>query len=208
MEKSLDSHLLENAASELGKLPGIGKKTALRLALHLLRQPAANVHAFADAIVKMRDGIRYCRRCHNISERELCDLCSDSRRDDKAVCVVENVQDVITIESTHAHRGLYHVLGGLISPVDGVGPADIEIESLVERVEEEGIEEIILALSPTMEGDTTGFYIYRRLAETGVKITVLARGLSIGNELEYTDELTLGRSIEGRVLFSSTFAKQ
>ena len=153
----------------------------------------------------MRRNISYCTRCHNISEQSVCPICSDPRRDAHTVCVVENVKDVITIESTHSHHGLYHVLGGLISPIDGVSPSDLEIDSLVERVEKEDIREVILALSPTIEGDTTNYYIFRKLASTPVKVTMLARGLSIGNELEYADELTLGRSIQNRVLFSDTF---
>ena len=202
MNNSYNSQLLENAVNELSKLPGIGHKTALRLALHLLRQDENIAIALGESIIKMRKEIGYCHKCHNISETELCSVCADKRRDNKTVCVVENVKDVLTIESTHEHRGLYHVLGGLISPMDGIGPDDIEINSLVERVAND---EINLALSPTMEGDTTNFYIFRRLAEYPVKITMLARGVSIGNELEYTDELTLGRSIQNRILFSDTF---
>lgn len=205
MNNSYNSQLLENAVNELSKLPGIGHKTALRLALHLLRQDENIAIALGESIIKMRKEIGYCHKCHNISETELCSVCADKRRDNKTVCVVENVKDVLTIESTHEHRGLYHVLGGLISPMDGIGPDDIEINSLVERVANDEINEIILALSPTMEGDTTNFYIFRRLAEYPVKITMLARGVSIGNELEYTDELTLGRSIQNRILFSDTF---
>lgn len=205
MNNSYNSQLLENAVNELSKLPGIGHKTALRLALHLLRQDENIAIALGESIIKMRKEIGYCHKCHNISETELCSVCADKRRDNKIVCVVENVKDVLTIESTHEHRGLYHVLGGLISPMDGIGPDDIEINSLVERVANDEINEIILALSPTMEGDTTNFYIFRRLAEYPVKITMLARGVSIGNELEYTDELTLGRSIQNRILFSDTF---
>lgn len=197
--------MLDNAVTELSKLPGIGRKTALRLALHLLRQEKETSLALGTSIIEMRDKIRYCKRCHNISETELCQICSDRHRDPRTVCIVENVKDVITVEATHEHNGLYHVLGGLISPLDGVSPSDLEIDSLVERVKEEGIREIILALSPTMEGDTTNFYIYRKLSGLPVKITMLARGLSIGNELEYTDELTLGRSIANRTLFSDTF---
>lgn len=202
---SLNSPLLDNAVAELSKLPGIGRKTALRLALHLLRQEKETALALGSSIIEMRENIRYCRRCHNISENELCPFCSDARRDSKTVCVVENVKDVLTVESTREHNGLYHVLGGLISPLDGVSPSDLEIDSLVKRVKEEEIEEIILALSPTMEGDTTNFYIYRKLADLPVKITMLARGLAIGNELEYADELTLGRSILNRTPFSESF---
>ena len=208
MNQSVNSSLLENAVSELSKLPGIGRKTALRLALHLLRREENEATALGEAIIAMRKNICYCRRCHNISEQELCPICSDSRRDDKTVCVVENVKDVITIESTRQHHGLYHVLGGVISPLDGISPSDLEIESLVKRVGDENIREVILALSPTIEGDTTNFYIYRKLSELPVRVTMLARGLSIGNELEYTDELTLGKSIQNRVLFSDTYHKQ
>ena len=205
IEQSLNSRLLDNAVSEISKLPGIGRKTALRLALYLLRQDKEMSLGLARSIVDMRENIRYCSKCHNISEEEICPICSDRRRDSSIVCVVENVKDVITIESTHEHRGLYHVLGGLISPLDGIGPSDIEIDSLVERVSKDDIDEVMLALSPTMEGDTTNFYIYRKLSHLPVKITMLARGLSIGNELEYADELTLGRSIQNRMLFSDTF---
>ena len=164
--------------------------------------------ALGEAISDLRRNIRYCRRCHNISEEELCPICASPRRDSSKVCVVENVKDVITIESTHEFHGLYHVLGGIISPLDGISPSDLEIDSLVERVNAEGIEEVILALNPTIEGDTTNFYIFRRLADTGAKVSVLARGISIGNELEYTDELTLGRSILNRVPFSSTVSSK
>ena len=208
MQQSYNSRLLDNAVSHLGRLPGIGHKTALRLALHLLRQEEDVAVALGEAISDLRRNIRYCRRCHNISEEELCPICASPRRDSSKVCVVENVKDVITIESTHEFHGLYHVLGGLISPLDGISPSDLEIDSLVERVNAEGIEEVILALNPTIEGDTTNFYIFRRLADTGAKVSVLARGISIGNELEYTDELTLGRSILNRVPFSSTVSSK
>ena len=207
MEQNFNSPLLDTAVAELSKLPGIGQKTALRLALHLLRQDKDVAHNLGNSIIAMRDNIQYCEKCHNISDSEICPICSDSRRDHKTICVVENVKDVLTIESTHVHHGLYHVLGGLISPLDGISPSDLEIDSLVKRVEDESIEEIILALSPTMEGDTTNFYIFRKLKDSPVKITMLARGLSIGNELEYADELTLGRSIQNRMLFSDTFRK-
>lgn len=205
MNRLYNSALLENAVNELSKLPGIGHKTALRLALHLLRQDEGIAFALGESIIKMRKEIGYCHVCHNISESHICSICNDPRRDKKTVCVVENIKDVLTIESTHEHKGLYHVLGGLISPMDGIGPSELEIDSLVERVRTDKISEIILALSPTMEGDTTNFYIFRRLAEFPVKITMLARGVSIGNELEYTDELTLGRSIQNRIPFSDTF---
>lgn len=205
MIQSFNSSLLENAVGELSKLPGIGRKTALRLALHLLRRDENEAVALGESIINMRRNICYCSRCHNISEQELCPICSDTRRDPAVVCVVENVKDVITVEATRQHSGLYHVLGGVISPLDGISPADLEIDSLVRRVTEENLREVILALSPTIEGDTTNFYIYRKLADLPVQVTMLARGLSIGNELEYTDELTLGKSIQNRILFSSTF---
>lgn len=200
-----NSTLLDNAVAELSKLPGIGEKTALRLALHLLRRDQEVAEALGNAIIEMRRNIHYCPQCHNISDTGVCSICSDSRRDHSTICVVENVKDVITIEATREHRGVYHVLGGLISPLDGIAPSDIEIQSLVNRVAAGGVDEIILALSPTMEGDTTNFYIYRKLADYPVRITMLARGLSIGNELEYTDELTLGRSILNRMPFQDTF---
>lgn len=203
MIQNLSSQLLENAVAELSKLPGIGRKTALRLALHLLRQEEGVAAALGESVIRMRREICYCEKCHNISESEICPICSDARRDHATVCVVENVKDVLTVESTGAHRGLYHVLGGLISPIEGIGPQDIEIDSLVRRVAEESVKEVILALSPTMEGDTTSFYIYRRLEGLPVSVSMLARGLSIGNELEYTDELTLGRSIQNRIPFKN-----
>ena len=206
MESQFNSTLLEKAVAELSKLPGIGKKTALRLALHLLRRDPEEAKSLGESIIEMREKISYCQECHNISEEEKCPICSDPRRDKSTVCVVENVKDVITIEATHQHHGLYHVLGGLISPLDGIGPSDLEIESLVNRVAEGKIEEVILALSPTIEGDTTNFYIYRKLSELPVKVTMLARGLSLGNELEYTDELTLGKSIQNRILFSDSYS--
>lgn len=206
MIDSVNSSLLDNAVAELSRLPGVGRKTALRLALHLLRQPAEMSESLGNAIIRMRRETRYCSVCHNVSESEVCPICSDPRRDTSVVCVVENIKDVLTIESTHEHRGLYHVLGGLISPIEGVRPQDIEIDSLVHRVEGQGIREVILALSPTMEGDTTGFYIFRRLRDMPVKVTVIARGVSVGSELDYADELTLGRSIQQRIPFASTFS--
>lgn len=199
MNQTYNSQLLDNAVAELGKLPGIGRKTALRLALHLLRQDESEAVALGESIINMRKHIRYCKVCHNISEKETCDICSDPKRDPAIICVVENVKDLLTIESTHEHFGLYHVLGGVISPLDGVSPSDLEISSLVDRVASGGIKEVILALSPTMEGDTTNFYISRKLAPFDVEISMLARGVSIGNDLEYTDEFTLGRSIVNRV---------
>ncbi len=197
--------MLDSVVTELAKLPGIGRKTALRLALYLLRKEPETARALGQAIIDMREGVSYCPVCHNISEQGVCPICSDPKRDRSVVCVVENVKDVITVEATNEHHGLYHVLGGLISPLDGISPSDIEIDSLAERAAKGEIKEVILALSPTMEGDTTNFYIYRKLAGLPVKITMLARGLSIGNELEYTDELTLGRSIQNRTLFSDSF---
>ena len=196
---SYNSQLLDNAVAELGKLPGIGRKTALRLALHLLRQDEGESVALGEAIINMRKNIRYCKTCHNISENDICEICSDRSRDASTVCVVENVKDLLTVESTREHKGLYHVLGGLISPLDGVSPSDLEIQSLIDRVAAGGIKEVILALSPTMEGDTTNFYISRKLAPYDVDLSILARGVSIGNDLEYTDEVTLGRSIVNRV---------
>jgi recombination protein RecR len=195
------SQLLEKAVQEFSRLPGIGRKTALRLVLHLLRQDVGDVEQFAEAIATMRREVKHCRVCHNISDSDLCPVCSDPRRDGSTVCVVENVQDVMAVENTQQYHGLYHVLGGIISPMDGIGPADLEIDSLVGRVAEGGIREVILALSPTMEGDTTNFYIYRKLAPLGIRVSVIARGISVGNELEYTDEVTLGRSILNRTLF-------
>lgn len=209
MEQEFASRLLENAVSEFAQLPGIGRKTALRLVLYLLKQNEDVVTRFGESIIKLRKEIRYCRVCHNISETEICPICANASRDQSTVCVVENVKDVMSIENTGQHRGLYHVLGGLISPMDGIGPQDIEIDSLAERVKSGEVKEVILALSATMEGDTTNFYIYRKLAPyPNVKITILARGVSVGNEIEYTDELTLGRSILNRTLFSDSFSKE
>ena len=205
MNTQLSSASLENAVAQLSKLPGIGEKTALRLALHLLRQDKEVALALGESIINMREKVSYCSRCHNISETEICELCSDSRRNSSIICVVESIKDVLTVESTHEFKGLYHVLGGVISPLDGISPSDLEIDSLVKRVEDEKIKEVVLALNPTMQGDTTNYYIYRKLSPFDVKVTVLARGLSIGNELEYTDEITLGRSIHNRILFSDTF---
>lgn len=199
------SALLENAVQEFAKLPGIGRKTALRLVLHMLKKEKNEVESFGNAIIQLRRDIIYCKCCHNISDTEVCGICSNQSRDKSTVCVVETVKDVMSIENTQQYKGLYHVLGGVISPMDGIGPADLEIESLVNRVAEGGISEIILALSTTMEGDTTNFYIFRKLASTAVKITTIARGISIGGELEYTDEVTLGRSIINRVEFTNSY---
>lgn len=201
MEQQYPSVLLEKAVSEFSKLPGIGRKTALRLVLHLLRQGDSDVQQFASAIAKVKREVKYCRVCHNISDEDVCPICSDPRRDASLICVVENVQDVMAVENTQQFRGLYHVLGGVISPMDGIDPDQLEIRSLVQRVERGGVSEVILALSSTMEGDTTNFYISRKLASLDVKLSVIARGISVGDELEYTDEVTLGRSIVNRTPF-------
>ena len=196
------SQLLEKAVSEFSRLPGIGRKTALRLVLHLLRQDTEDVERFTEAVQQMKYEVKYCQKCHNISDSDLCPICADPRRDSSIVCVVENIQDVMAVENTQQFTGLYHVLGGVISPMDGIGPSDLEIESLVSRVRAGDIKEVILALSSTMEGDTTGFYIFRKLAPfSDVKISIIARGISVGDELEYTDEVTLGRSILNRTPF-------
>ncbi|MFZ4455884.1 MAG: recombination mediator RecR [Bacteroidales bacterium] len=199
------SVLLENAVNEFSKLPGIGKKTALRLVLHLLRQKEEVGVGLGSSIIELRRNINYCRVCHNISDVDVCGLCSNPTRDNSVVCVVENVKELIAVENTMQFRGLYHVLGGIISPMEGIGPADLEIDSLCERVAQGGIKEVILALSTTMEGDTTNFYIFRKLAAYDIKISIIARGVSIGDELEYTDEVTLGRSILNRTLFNEAF---
>lgn len=195
------SQLLERAVQEFSKLPGVGRKTALRLVLHLLRQEDQDVQAFVEAVSRLKHDACYCKTCHNISDAERCPICADPRRDATTICVVENIQDVMAVENTQQYQGLYHVLGGVISPMDGIGPSDLEIDSLVKRVEEGGVREVILALSPTMEGDTTNFYIFRKLAPYDVSISIIARGVSVGNELEYTDEVTLGRSIVNRTPF-------
>mgnify|MGYP002856488409 CR=1 FL=1 len=201
IQQQYPSQLLEKAVSEFSKLPGIGRKTALRLVLWMLRQEDTEVEQFAEAVHRLKHEEKYCRTCHNISDSDVCPICADPRRDSTTVCVVENIQDVMAIENTQQFHGLYHVLGGIISPMDGIGPGDIEIDSLIERVKAGGVQEVILALSPTMEGDTTNFYIYRKLAGHDVRVSVIARGVAVGNELEYTDEVTLGRSITNRTLF-------
>jgi len=201
MQQTYPSQLLEKAVDEFAKLPGVGRKTALRLVLHLLRQEDETVEALAGAISKMKREVKHCKVCHNISDTDTCPICADPRRDGSVICVVENIQDVMAIENTQQFKGLYHVLGGIISPMDGIGPSDIEIDSLVERVSRGDISEVILALSPTMEGDTTNFYIFRKLAHLNVKLSVIARGVSVGDELEYADEVTLGRSIINRTPF-------
>lgn len=192
------SKLLEHAVQELSRLPGVGRKTALRFALYLLKQDNQIVEEFSKSLLTLRNDVKHCKVCHNISDTDICDICSNPQRDKTTICVVENIHSVMSIENTNQYHGLYHVLGGVISPMDGVGPSDIELDSLFNRVQNEDIKEIILALNPTMEGDTTNFYISRKLADLNVKISVLARGVSVGDDLEYTDEVTLGRSILGR----------
>jgi len=203
----MSNTLLDNAVEQFAKLPGIGRKTALRLVLHMLRQEETDVVAFADALTTLKREVKYCKKCHNISDSELCPICADKTRDGSVICVVENIQDVLAIERTMQYKGLYHVLGGIISPMDGIGPSNLEIESLIERVRnsfsgkdgEQKINEIIFALASTMEGDTTNFYISRKLREfPEIKLSVIARGISVGDELQYTDEVTLGRSILNR----------
>ena len=202
MNRAYPSTLLENAVDELSALPGVGRKTALRLSLYLLRREPEYAERLGSALQALRRDVKYCRTCHNICDTDLCDICADTSRDRSTVCVVENVKDVMTVENTAQFRGLYHVLGGIISPIDGIGPADLEIDSLVKRVAEGEGREVGLALSTTMEGDTTNFFIYRKLSAYPVRVTVIARGVSIGDELEYADEVTLGRSILNRVEFN------
>ena len=203
MEGAYPSQLLEKAVCEFSKLPGIGRKTALRLVLDLLRRTEDEVDGFASAVTRLRKEVKHCRVCHNISDTDVCPICSDHRRDTTSICVVENIRDVMAVENTQQYNGLYHVLGGIISPMDGIGPSDIEIDSLVERVAAGGVTEVILALSSTMEGDTTNYYISRKLADYDVVISVIARGISVGDELEYTDEVTLGRAILNRTTMTS-----
>lgn len=197
------SKLLENAVNEFSRLPGIGKKTALRLVLHLLKKDVDEVQRFSRALTQLREEVKHCRICRNISDSDICNICSNPSRDHHLVCVVENIRDVMSIENTQQYKGVYHVLGGIISPMDGIGPADLEIESLLKRVEKGEVDEVIFALSTTMEGDSTNFYIFKKIKEFQVKITTLARGVSIGDEIEYTDEVTLGRSIVNRMLFEN-----
>ncbi len=204
MNQQYPSHLLEKAVDEFAKLPGIGRKTAMRLVLHLLRQDKAAVESFGNAIIKLKREVKYCGSCHNISDTSTCQICASPQRDKAVVCVVENIRDVMAIEATQQYKGVYHVLGGVISPMDGIGPSDLEIPSLVDRVEGGGVKEVIFALSTTMEGDTTNFYIYRKLEKTGVSMSILARGVSVGDELAYADEITLGRSIVNRTQFSAS----
>lgn len=209
------SQLLANAIDEFANLPGVGRKTALRLVLHLLRQEPARAVRLGESLIRLRNEVKYCKVCHNISDTEICSICSNTQRDASTICVVENVKEVMVVEATRQFGGLYHVLGGLISPMDGIGPQQLQIDSLVERVRQSAspsghaIREVILALSTTMEGDTTNFYIFRKLAEfADVKVTTLARGVSVGDEIEYADEITLGKSIQNRTLFTDSFAKR
>ena len=202
MNQEYPSVLLERAVKEFTKLPGIGRKTATRLVLHLLRKKEEEVAGFSDAIITLRREAKYCRECHSISDTDICPICANPMRDHSTICVVENIQDVMAVENTMQYRGVYHVLGGVISPMDGVSPSDLNIATLVERVSTGEIKEVILALSSTMEGDTTNFYIYRKLSQTGVKLSVIARGIAIGDELEYADEVTLGSSIVNRMPFT------
>lgn len=202
MSEQYPSQLLEKAVNEFSKLPGIGRKTAMRLVLHLLRQDDATVDAFGNSIMTLKHEVKYCHVCHNISDTETCNICSNPLRDSTSVCVVESIRDVMAIEATQQYKGLYHVLGGVISPMESVGPSDLEIQSLIDRVKAGGVKEVILALSTTMEGDTTNFFIYRKLKDEPVKISVLARGVSVGDELQYTDEITLGRSIINRTPYT------
>ncbi|CAI8178316.1 MAG: Recombination protein RecR [Formosa sp. Hel1_33_131] len=195
------SKLLQSAVDEVAQLPGIGRRTALRLVLHLMRQPESQTLHLADALQKMRQNINFCKNCHNISDSELCEICINSNRQQDVVCVVEDIRDVMAIESTASYRGVYHVLGGKISPMDGVGPHDLKINSLIEKVRLGNTKELIFALSSTMEGDTTNFYIFKQIQDTDVKISTIARGISVGDELEYADEVTLGRSITNRIPF-------
>ena len=197
------SVILEQAVNQMASLPGVGRRTALRLVLHLLRQTDEQVEAFAGAFTRLKKEVIYCRECHNISDTEICPICGSVHRDHSTICVVENVQDVMSIENTGQYTGVYHVLGGIISPMEGIGPKDIEVDSLIERIRKGDVDEIILALPTTMEGDTTNFYIYRRIQNAGldVKISQIARGVAVGNQIEYTDEITLGRSIVNRIEF-------
>ncbi len=205
MNSNYPSALLENAVNEFAKLPGIGKKSALRLVLHLLKQEESKVEDFAEAIVKLKREIKYCKVCYNISDTDVCEICSDSSRNRSLVCVVENIKEVMAIEKTGQYKGLYHVLGGIISPIDGIGPSDLEIASLEERVKHGEVDELVFALSATMEGDTTNFYIFRKLQPFKVKVSIIARGVSIGDEIEYADEVTLGRSILNRTSFDESY---
>ena len=201
------SKLLSNAVDEISRLPGIGKRSALRLALYLLKQPKEDTNILSKTLEKLRNEIDYCSKCHNLSEKQVCEICSNEKRNKKLICVVEDIRDVMAIESTNQYNGLYHVLGGIISPIEGIGPNDLKINSLVEKVKSKEVNELILALSSTLEADTTNFYIYKNLSEYKIKITTIARGISVGDELEYADEITLGRSILKRVPYESSISQ-
>ncbi len=203
---NFSSKLLEEAVNEFSRLPGVGQKTALRLVLHLLNQPEADVTRFTGALTRLKQGIRYCRTCYNISDQSVCSICVSPKREKQLICVVEDTRDVMAIENTNQYNGVYHVLGGLISPMDGIGPSDLQIEPLISRVQQGGIQEIILAISATMEGDTTIFYLYKKLKDFNIQISTIARGISFGGELEYVDEVTLGRSILTRVPYERHIA--
>lgn len=205
--RNYPSKLLENAVNEFSKLPGIGSKTALRLVLHMLNQSKEDVNSFGNAIINLRNEVKYCSVCNNISDIEICNICSNENRDKSIICVVENVRDVMAIEHTRQFKGFYHVLGGIISPIDGIGPSDLKIDTLEQKVSTGDVKEVIFALSTTMEGDTTNFYLYKKLSKYHINISTIARGVSIGGELEYTDEITLGRSIICRTLFEPNFTK-
>lgn len=201
------SRLVENAVNELAKLPGVGRKTALRLVLHLLREDKEESIALGNAIIELRKNIRYCTVCHNISDREQCDICSNPKRDHSTVCVVEDIRDVLAVENTNQYNGIYHVLGGIISPMDGIGPNDLNIQTLVDKAGNGEVSEVIMALSATMEGDTTNFYIYKKLKDFNITLSTIARGVAIGDNLEYTDEITLGRSILNRLPYENSLVK-
>lgn len=203
MTDQYSSKLLEEAVHQISSLPGVGKKSALRLVLHLLNRSEEDVERFANAFVRLKKEVKFCKCCHNISDADVCEICSDKSRNSKIICVVQDLKDVMSIEATQQFRGLYHVLGGVISPIDGIGPNDLTIESLVQRVHNEPIDEVVLALPTTMEGDTTAYYIFRRLENLGIRITTLARGVATGDELHYADEVTLGRSIVERRPYST-----
>ncbi|MBL7888561.1 MAG: recombination protein RecR [Bacteroidia bacterium] len=201
---NFSSKLIEEAVNEFSKLPGVGKRTALRFVLHLMKQNSAEVNQFGNTFIKLRNELRYCEKCHNVSDQPLCEVCANAHRDHSTVCVVEDIRDVMAIENTQQYRGVYHVLGGIISPMDGIGPSDLNIESLVNKASQGEIKEVIMALSTTMEGDTTNFYIYKRLKDHGISMSTIARGIAIGDELEYADEITLGRSIINRTPYENT----
>lgn len=205
--ENIPSRLIEDAVNEFSRLPGIGKKTALRLALHLLKQSQEDVQRFGSSFVRMRNDVCYCRQCHSIAETEICRICSDGKRETGILCVIEDIRDLIAIENTNQFRGRYHVLGGIISPMDGIGPGDLKIESLEQRIQKEDIKEVIVALSTTMEGDTTAFYLFKKLRNYNIKFSTIARGIAVGDELEYADEITLGRSIVNRVPYENSLLK-